>query len=123
MLEHTSSVLHVAALLHAALLVPLGLWFLIEAPSIESHHAAWKPFKFALSIGLFLFTIAWLTPCRRCFSWPFSFTISLCRRVRDAGSCTARSALAWRSLSRRIYRRIGGSPFCGALEEGAFELL
>ncbi len=62
MLEHTSSVLHVAALLHAALLVPLGLWFLIEAPSIESHHAAWKPFKFALSIGLFLFTMAWLTP-------------------------------------------------------------
>ena len=62
MLEQTSSVLRITALIHAALAVPLALWFMVEAPSIESHHAAWKPFKFALSIGLFLFTMAWLTP-------------------------------------------------------------
>ena len=62
MLEQTSSVLRITALIHAALALPLGLWFVVEAPCIESHHPAWKPFKFALSIGLFLFTMAWLTP-------------------------------------------------------------
>lgn len=62
MLEQTSAMLRIAAFLHAALALAFGLWLFADATPIASHHPAWKPFKFALSIGLFLFTMAWLTP-------------------------------------------------------------
>ena len=62
MLEQTSQLLRTTALIHAALAVAFGLWLFAEATPIESHHPAWKPFKFAVSIGIFLFTMAWLTP-------------------------------------------------------------
>ena len=107
MLEHSSALLRSSALAHAVLAVAFGLWLFVEASPIESHHPGWKPFKFALSIAIFLITMAWLVP-----------SLSVGARVRViiewllAGTMTVEMiAIGLQALRGRTSHFNDGSPF------------
>lgn len=84
MFAQTDRALAIAAVAHMVIAVVCAIALAVELPPITGLHPAWKPLKFALSIGLMLGTFSVLVPAldlaplgRRVLAWTLISTLGL----------------------------------------------